>query len=54
MLFAGTYIVNGTGKGIVVKTGMDTELGKITHIVSASKNTITPLEKKLKKLKIIK
>ena len=50
MLFAGTYIVNGTGKGIVVKTGMDTELGKITHIVSASKNTITPLEKKLKKL----
>lgn len=50
MLFAGTYIVNGTGTGIVVATGMSTELGKIAHLVSSAKDTVTPLEKRLQKL----
>lgn len=50
MLFAGTYIANGTGVGIVVATGMNTELGKIAHVVSSAKDTITPLEKRLQKL----
>lgn len=50
MLFSGTYIVNGTGKAIVVSTGMDTELGKIAYVVSSTKDTKTPLEKRLHKL----
>lgn len=50
MLFMGTYVATWNGRGIVVATGMNTELGKIAHIVSSSKDTITPLEKRLHKL----
>ncbi|MBD3230433.1 MAG: HAD-IC family P-type ATPase [Candidatus Lokiarchaeota archaeon] len=51
MLYNGTVIVRGTAKGIVINTGMDTELGKISKMVEEAKvDEVTPLEKKLKSL----
>jgi Ca2+-transporting ATPase len=47
MLYAGTAIVRGNGKAVVVSTGMDTEFGKIAQKVQEIKQEKTPLEKKL-------
>ena len=33
MAFAGTYVVQGSGKGVVVATGADTEFGRIAGMV---------------------
>ena len=30
--FMGTMVTRGTARGIVVRTGMDTEMGKIAHL----------------------
>ncbi len=50
MLFSGTAINRGTGKGIVVATGMETELGEISALVETSEEIDTPLEKRLNHL----
>jgi Ca2+-transporting ATPase len=50
MVFSGTIITNGRGKGIVVKTGMQTEIGKIAKMIQEVKPEPTPLQIKLEKL----
>ena len=47
MLFKGTSITRGTGTGVVVATGMDTELGHISRLVAEAETEASPLEKKL-------
>ena len=47
MLFKGTSITRGTGAGVVVATGMDTELGHISRLVAEAETEASPLEKKL-------
>lgn len=47
LLFKGTFITKGNGRAVVAGTGMNTELGKIAHLVGASDQAATPLEKKL-------
>lgn len=49
MLFAGTSIAEGTAKAIVVKTAMNTEIGKITNLIKSAEEEMTPLQKKLDK-----
>lgn len=49
MVFAGTHVVKGKGKFIVVKTGMNTEIGKIAKLVKKEKEK-TPLQEELKRL----
>lgn len=53
MIFAGTIVATGKGTGIVVHTGMQTELGAIAQMVQSTTETQTPLQKKLKKLWIL-
>jgi len=50
MLFSSSLITYGRGKGIVVETGMNTEVGKIAGIISETVETETPLQTKLNKL----
>ena len=47
MLFKGTSVTSGTGAGVVVATGMDTELGQISRLVAEAETEASPLEKKL-------
>ncbi len=45
--FSGTFLVTGSALGIVVKTGENTEFGKIATLVKQSKPVVTPLQKKI-------
>ena len=47
MLFKGTAVTRGSGEGVVVATGMSTELGRITQLVEEAKAERTPLERRL-------
>ncbi|MCF8010214.1 MAG: cation-translocating P-type ATPase [Clostridiales bacterium] len=47
LTFMGTIITKGHGKGIVVGTGMDTELGHIAQMLNNNDNETTPLQKRL-------
>lgn len=46
MVFKGTFVISGSGKGIVVATGRDTEIGKLQKVVEEIQ-TDTPLKKEL-------
>lgn len=50
MLFKGTAVTRGSGEGIVVSTGMNTELGEISKLVAESEEETTPIEKRLDRL----
>ena len=47
MAYMGTTIISGRGKGIVVATGMDSEMGEIAGMLEEAKRESTPLQKKL-------
>lgn len=50
MLFMGTQITRGRAQGIVVSTGMKTEMGIIANLLDAQERELTPLQKRLKHL----
>lgn len=50
MAFMSSYVIKGTGQGIVVKTGMNTQIGQIAKLIKEKKETITPLQKKLNEI----
>ncbi len=50
MLFKGTAVTRGSGAGVVVFTGMETELGQISELVAEAEEEHTPLEKRLDQL----
>ncbi len=50
MLFLGTNITNGKGRGIVVSTGKNTEIGKIALSLNEIDRMETPLQLKIKEL----
>ena len=50
MAYSGTLINSGTGKGIVVQIGDQTEIGKINQHLKSVGNNETPLIKKMKQL----
>lgn len=49
MLFSSSLVTYGRGKGIVVQTGMNTEVGKIAGMLDNTEKQITPLQEKLNK-----
>lgn len=50
MAFLGTMAVRGTGIGLVVFTGMKTEMGKIAHLIQTTESMQTPLQNRLEQL----
>jgi Ca2+-transporting ATPase len=49
-VFMNTMISSGRGSGIVVRTGMDTEMGKIADMIQSYEKEQTPLQKNLDQL----
>jgi len=50
MLYKGTAVTRGAGEGMVVTTGLNTELGEISSLVQEAEEEQTPLEERLNKL----
>ncbi len=50
MVFAGTAIVRGKGRAVIVATGMQTELGRIAGMVSEIREPRTPLQQDMRAL----
>ncbi len=47
LVFAGTVVAAGTGRAIVVATGMRTEFGKIAHLTQTMEAGLSPLQREL-------
>jgi P-type Ca2+ transporter type 2C len=50
MIFAGTAISAGSGKALVIATGMDSEIGKIARLMEQKEMPQTPLQQRLEKV----
>lgn len=50
MAFSTSTVTYGRGKGVVVATGMHTEVGKIAHMLQNTQDTETPMGKRLEQL----
>jgi len=44
LIFAGTSVAGGTGKAVVIATGMSTEIGKIAYLAQTVKEELSPLQ----------
>lgn len=49
-VYMGCLATAGTGRAIITKTGMDTEMGRIAHMIQEAEQQDTPLQKKLEAL----
>lgn len=47
MVLSGGYVLSGRGRMVVTATGMETEVGRIAHLLSQQEDSETPLQKKL-------
>ncbi|MEB3101249.1 calcium-translocating P-type ATPase, SERCA-type [Ferviditalea candida] len=50
MGFMGTMVTRGTAQGVVIRTGMDTEMGKIADLIQNTEEMQTPLQQRLEQL----
>ncbi|MEK6974632.1 MAG: calcium-translocating P-type ATPase, PMCA-type [Nanoarchaeota archaeon] len=50
MVFSSTIVTSGKAKAMIVKTGMETEIGKIANLIQKQKEEQTPLQQKLNDL----
>jgi Ca2+-transporting ATPase len=49
-VFMGTSVAGGTGMAEVFATGMNTELGRIAHLLASAEETTTPLKERLSRV----
>lgn len=50
MLYAGTTLVSGHGRALVVATGADTEMARVRHLVEQASASAPPLARRLEQL----
>lgn len=50
MLYMGTTVTRGRGRALVVATGMQTEMGRIAHLIQEVGDEETPLQRRLAQL----
>ncbi|MEW5800465.1 MAG: HAD-IC family P-type ATPase [bacterium] len=50
VIFAGTSVISGNGKGVVIGTGMNTEIGKIAKLTQSVEKELSPLQKEMHKM----
>ena len=50
MLYMGTNVTYGRGTGVVIATGMDTQMGAIAAQLASTEKEITPLQRKLNQI----
>ena len=49
LVFKHTLLTQGRGQGVVVATGLNTEMGRIAELLGAAEDILTPLQKRLKR-----
>jgi len=47
MVFSGTVVTYGRGRGFVTATAMDREIGRVAKMIEQEKDVVTPLQKRL-------
>ncbi len=52
MLYSGTLVVSGQGRGVVIATGGHTEIGRISHLMSEVQSLTTPLVRQMRKFSL--
>jgi P-type Ca2+ transporter type 2C len=50
MLFLGTTVLSGRGRGVVVATALDTEVGRVAQLVDQAQTVQAPLQRGLERL----
>jgi Ca2+-transporting ATPase len=50
MVFMGTMAVGGRGSGVVVGTGMQSEMGRVAHLIQEATEENTPLQMRLEQM----
>lgn len=50
VVYSGTVVTRGNGKAVVIATGKDAQVGKISHMISEASTSQTPLQKRLGEL----
>ncbi|MCX6557526.1 MAG: HAD-IC family P-type ATPase [Candidatus Aminicenantes bacterium] len=50
VIFAGTSVSAGSGRAVVIGTGMNTEIGKIARLTQSVKKELSPLQKEMQKV----
>ncbi len=53
MVFSGTVVTSGEGKGVVVATGESTEIGKVSQMLTDVEKITTPLLQKIERFGIV-
>ncbi len=50
LIFAGTSVVSGEGRAVVIATGMSTEIGQIAYLTQTVKEDVSPLQREIGRL----
>ena len=50
MIYSSTNVITGNCTAVITETGMNTQVGKIAHLLASEESPQTPLQKRLEKI----